>query len=272
MAGLLPEAAVRVLLMKRAANDPERTVHRRSIKAMSDTQKIPWLRLSVEAVAIVGSILLAFAIDAWWDSRSDQKQERALLIALSADFAATEQEFAEVKTNHDLVTRAGNQLITYGEAGTVPESEQADYDILVSAHFSRFIFDPPMGTVESVLSSGRFHLLTNERLVAELTQWSAIVAELRFSEIDARNHFNERIFPFLASRFDVEDLDKVFPQFVDFPWEQGPTGAYKLASDQEFQNIVYMHWVHSMNIVAELEVVERSLERIQKLIEVELSE
>ena len=32
---------------------------------MNATQKIQWKRLSVEAFAIVASILLAFAIDAW---------------------------------------------------------------------------------------------------------------------------------------------------------------------------------------------------------------
>jgi hypothetical protein len=38
---------------------------------MSFAETIQWKRLVVEAAAIVGSILLAFAIDAWWDDRSD---------------------------------------------------------------------------------------------------------------------------------------------------------------------------------------------------------
>ena len=37
------------------------------------TRQIPWLRVFVEGVVIVGSILLAFGIDAWWDG----VQERA---------------------------------------------------------------------------------------------------------------------------------------------------------------------------------------------------
>lgn len=38
---------------------------------MTDTQKLPWKRLLAEATAIVLSILLAFAIDAWWEDRMD---------------------------------------------------------------------------------------------------------------------------------------------------------------------------------------------------------
>jgi hypothetical protein len=29
---------------------------------------IPWLRVLLEGVVIVGSILLAFGIDAWWEA------------------------------------------------------------------------------------------------------------------------------------------------------------------------------------------------------------
>ncbi len=34
--------------------------------------QIPWLRVFVEGVVIVGSILLAFGIDAWWEGVQEQ--------------------------------------------------------------------------------------------------------------------------------------------------------------------------------------------------------
>ncbi len=34
------------------------------------TRQIPWLRFFVEGVVIVGSILLAFGIGAWWEGLS----------------------------------------------------------------------------------------------------------------------------------------------------------------------------------------------------------
>jgi hypothetical protein len=36
---------------------------------MTDSHNIRWKRLAIEAPAIVISILLAFAIDAWWEER-----------------------------------------------------------------------------------------------------------------------------------------------------------------------------------------------------------
>ena len=52
---------------------------------MTDTPKTRWKRLSLEAAAIVASILLAFWIDAGWDQREDAARERVVLETLLAD-------------------------------------------------------------------------------------------------------------------------------------------------------------------------------------------
>lgn len=54
---------------------------------MSNRQKISWKRLSVEAVAIVASILFAFAIDAWWDESQQQREMQTVMADLEASFA-----------------------------------------------------------------------------------------------------------------------------------------------------------------------------------------
>lgn len=46
---------------------------------MNEPQKVQWTRLSTEAVAIVASILFAFAIDAWWDEEQERENVRDLL-------------------------------------------------------------------------------------------------------------------------------------------------------------------------------------------------
>ena len=46
------------------------------------TRSIPWLRVFVEGVVIVGSILLAFGIDAWWDDRANLEETRGNLEAV----------------------------------------------------------------------------------------------------------------------------------------------------------------------------------------------
>jgi len=238
---------------------------------MNKIQEIPWPRILAEGTAIIVSILLAFWIQAWWESQGDAKQEQALLAALAEDFTQADELLSVVKSMHIMTARAGEQLITLGEKGNVPEADQNGVDLLISSHFARFTFDPPMGTVESVLGSGRIDLLTSQELIAELTKWSSVVTQLNNLEIEARSHFYNRIYPYLASRVQLKDLDKGYSQlFESFPWEQEQTDAYKLVSDQEFINIVYLHWVIKTNILDYLAPVEASLIRIRELIKAEL--
>ena len=88
--------------------------------------------------------------------------------------------------------------IWLGETGNVPEADQNGVDLLISNHFARATFDPPMGTVQSVLGSGRIDLLTSPELDVELTQWPSVVTQLHNLEIEARSHFYNRIYPYLA--------------------------------------------------------------------------
>ena len=49
-----------------------------------DTQ-LNWIRLGIEGVVIVASILFAFGLQAWWDHRKDAETERQMLIALESE-------------------------------------------------------------------------------------------------------------------------------------------------------------------------------------------
>ena len=57
-----------------------------------ENQNIPWKRIAVEAAAIVGSILWAFAIDAWWDDHQDRQREMEILEGLLVEFELFEDQ------------------------------------------------------------------------------------------------------------------------------------------------------------------------------------
>jgi hypothetical protein len=247
--------------------------HQTIVSQMPEPQIIQWRRFATEATVIVASILLAFAIDAWWDSRAEEKRELALLLALSDDFTLAARVLESDRNNHLTTANAGEKLINFGESGNVPDADRGDIDLLISAHFWRISYRPPMGTVESVIGSGRIDLLSNQALIAELMNWPAEVARVQQIQLEAREHVYDRIYPYLAARLNLKDLDKVYPKIYEpFPWDQAPTDAFQLVSDQEFLSIIYMHWVLQTNILDELETVEASLTRIRNLIETELTD
>jgi len=52
---------------------------------MADNHTLSWKRLTLEATAIVGIILLAFTIDAWWEERQGRHEEQQILQGLHAE-------------------------------------------------------------------------------------------------------------------------------------------------------------------------------------------
>ena len=46
---------------------------------MAKFREVPWVRIGVESVTIVASILLAFGIDAWWAARQERQAELLIL-------------------------------------------------------------------------------------------------------------------------------------------------------------------------------------------------
>jgi hypothetical protein len=229
---------------------------------MQDEAKwgITWRRLLAEGMVIVASILIAFGLDAWWGSRNGRAQERALLVALAQDFGTARDDLHDVTRAHETVLASMVRLLTYTEAGVVPDSERAQVDTVLSRVFIRRTFDPPMGTVETILSSGRLDIIRNQDLVAELTRWTAAVRDFNELETSGATHFYSTLYPYLAANLDLQDLDKGIPWEV--PWPHDPTPAADLVRDPAFRNVIYMHYVLYHNVLEGVPDLERAVNRI----------
>lgn len=59
-----------------------------------------WRRVAIESFVIVGSILLAFAIDAAWQESQDRRKDGAALVSLTSEFAENRQRLLASKATH----------------------------------------------------------------------------------------------------------------------------------------------------------------------------
>src|SRR3970040_2213054 len=81
-------------------------------------QSIPWTRLLAEGAMIVVSILLAFAIDAWWDSAQERSKEDSYLRQLASDLESTLANIERFGGRADAIDPAVARLVqSYYEAG-----------------------------------------------------------------------------------------------------------------------------------------------------------
>ncbi len=141
---------------------------------MPISQDIPWKRTAVEAAAIVASILLAFAIDAWWDDRRERIEEKEVLESLYIEFATNQSEAASVILSHELAVQSVATLMEFGQEEIL--SLSADE---VERHLRFFAnprtFDAVRGSVDALTSAGKLGILRDRELREALTTFVNIL-------------------------------------------------------------------------------------------------
>lgn len=154
---------------------------------MAANEKIPWQRLSIEAAAIVGSILLAFAIDAWWEDRQNLESEQFALRSLREDFSASRQELSQ------RLQTLENSQIQFAEFQSFnPEDfeqlQQSTIDQMITGLGIGATFDPFLGTIDAMVADGRLALIRNQKIRELLSEWIKAVADIKEDNVDVRAH------------------------------------------------------------------------------------
>jgi hypothetical protein len=137
---------------------------------MRDANSIQWKRLSVEATAIVASILLAFAIDALWDERELREQEIAQLHALHADFTENVKRLQRViDRQNEFVASQARLLEIIHDHQDLPNEEALKKLVTESFMFTRL--DAVLGAYQALVSSGDLRMIRDRNLRTAIAEF-----------------------------------------------------------------------------------------------------
>jgi hypothetical protein len=124
-----------------------------------------WRYLALEGVVIVASILLAFALDAWWDSRSQRQEEFEVLENLRSEFQAAGSQLDRYLILHQTTLTSIETILRSARAAYAAGEAQAE---VATVDLARTLiaptFDPRTGTLQGLLASGRLGILRNDDL------------------------------------------------------------------------------------------------------------
>ena len=194
-----------------------------------------WRKRIAEAVVIVLSILAAFAIDAWWDSATEQRRAAAEVSSLRSEFEAVDQEL--IRAGNEL-TKALDATVTLARlAGPNPKPMSADsFGLLLTWSLTVNAVELPTGALANILSSGDLPILNDIELQKNLASWSSIanLMSVKFAYLVTNRdqavlplvHWLVALSPALSAAF-----PKVWTDENHFAFE--PTAAL---SNREFEN------------------------------------
>jgi len=152
---------------------------------------IPWTRLLAEGIIIVVSILLAFAIDAWWDAAQDRSREMSYLSQLATDLERTLENierFGSIADNRD---SANARLVSsYYQADAPSADSLAGW---LNRAIGYRVVQPRLGTVEALVSTGDLALIRDDSLRAAIPAYLNIMQAFEGFEADGERMFVEAV-------------------------------------------------------------------------------
>lgn len=249
---------------------------------MDESQKIPWKRLSVEAAAIVVSILLAFAIDAGWDERQERAEEREALESLSVEFEANRDEASVVISFHDRVIQSVATLVEMRQDEILALPAKAVEEMISSLAAPR-TFDAVRGSVDALISSGNLGILRDRELREALTTFVNIVDDaaeeanyLEQSSITVWNEIARSGGPWRTKMVGLTAEDCAGPRphkncyindALDFLPVATPQDLLRLHDNTVLMGYVYQDKVNAVHYLAEVRQAEIQIESVLRLLE-----
>ena len=231
----------------------------------------------MEGAAIVVSILLAFAIQAWWDEYQDRAEEQGILLGLKSEFehnlGMIEIEFSY----RNAVVGSILKIFDASAARTSLEPEVLDELIGDVAWWQNIAYS--RGAIDGLLQSGGLSLIENEDLRRVLASMPSRYDRTTGAELNDKETTRNVITPFLNTH-------SLFPQIANTMAKGRPgTGAGQtppiypvgesqdhtgLLRDPEFLGILIQeHWDH-LGTISAYESLKAALENSVRLIDLEL--
>jgi len=233
------------------------------------------LRYITEAAAIVVSILLAFAIDAWWDNRKERVLEQEALFGLRTEYQEHLDEISQAKARHLVYLRTIEELVNACGKGS-GQSDEFSLDNAIDTLLIPETEDLGAGVRDTLISSGKIEILTDRQLRHELSEWDSELGELLDDQAHNAGIVFDIVIPYLArAGVSVSGSRSSESKYWALPRRilSGDSESLtKLCSDPEFITIVEARYGFMVHAAGEFDRVISAIDRILARIKSSLTE
>jgi len=188
-----------------------------------------------EIILVVIGILIALQINNWNQQRQNQQKEQSILRQIHKDFRSNKIQLDSIKLNNQEAIDGCNRIIAL-----MPfQKKKFEFDTIAkysSKVFSIKTFNPSNGSVEALINSSTFDVISNDTLRNLLVSWKDVYNDYTEEEQYARDLQIWEILPFLRKNFDFNDINNEH--------------NFKIMDKIEFQNL----WFDKKNSI--IEVIE----------------
>lgn len=196
-----------------------------------------WVHSAIRDVAIVVfSILLAFAIDAWWDGRGAIDREESLVETLVVELAAASDDVREYRDHHAEVAAAASALLgLWGEARVSPAQADSLLGLIVTGR----PYFPSEAVLGSLLGANGAVRLSDPEAAAGLARWRQATSNLAAQSEIVAHHLTNDLNAYVNREVPYRTLDLAAGSVDGLEPSRFPTDVLDRLETVGFENVVY---------------------------------
>ena len=165
----------------------------------SSNDRILWPRVLIEGVVIVGSILLAFGIEAWWDGVQDRGAEEAHLMALDSDLTESIRLLEASDTGFAYVRSSLRRLV---ETDVVAQPKDSIAKWALRGLWTLSEYEPRLSSLDDLEASDQLGLLAPE-VRRQVSAVNRALADLGTFQLNLRTVQESLLDPFLMDELPI---------------------------------------------------------------------
>jgi len=239
---------------------------------MEKTRYIVWAdrfrRLSAEFFVVVAGILLALAINTWWQGVETRQREKDYLADLVVDFEENATRLQEAIDLADEIMTEAQILLHVESAG---EGREIGLDSL-NYHLQTLsllpTFQPVTRTYDNILGAGELQTLSSPEVRMMLADFESQLRLVSTVEQTQERQFVSLFLPYIMKNLDYTALAMFSSETVEIPDPTHAETIFEELGTREFRNWVVLRltWADDLQGVHKgvLDVVKEIQAELQK--------
>lgn len=168
---------------------------------------IPWRRIAVEGTVIVASILLAFAIDAWWNDRQQHESEQIVLQTLLDDLRVKQVLLADMSRFSEAIIVSAETLLRAESITGETLSEDAIDQLIGDTWWVNNDALWDSAPLSQLAAGGNPSLISNVELVQELAALQVAIGRVNHHYRNDGNFHDGVMTPFMISNANMAQIN-----------------------------------------------------------------
>lgn len=161
-----------------------------------------------EIVLVVIGILIALQINNWNEIQKERNREQQILKSLREEF---KQNINELEFDHELNLNCISAIKVLLNFDLASDFENRTIDSLIGQAYNFATFDPRLGVINDLNSSGNLELITDPKLRYALNQWTGELDDYKEDIIIRREYWINNYSPLVNKYIPLRNTD----EFID---------------------------------------------------------